>query len=102
MTLALTATLALRPVGAFFFGGIADRFGRRLPMVVNLSLFAVVELLATGFAHTFVQFLLIRAVSRRGDGRAVGRGRFAGDGKSADTLSRRTERAAAAGPAIRN
>jgi SHS family lactate transporter-like MFS transporter len=61
MTLALTATLALRPVGAFFFGGIADRFGRRLPMVVNLSLFAVVEL-ATGFAHTFVQFLLIRAV----------------------------------------
>src|ERR1700749_4981898 len=29
MTLALTATLALRPVGAFFFGGIADRFGRR-------------------------------------------------------------------------
>jgi len=61
MTLALTATLALRPVGAFFFGGIADRFGRRLPMMVNLCLFAVVEL-ATGFAHGFVQFLVVRAV----------------------------------------
>jgi SHS family lactate transporter-like MFS transporter len=61
MTLALTATLALRPMGAFFFGGIADRFGRRIPMIVNLVLFAVVEL-ATGFGHSFVQFLLIRAV----------------------------------------
>ena len=61
MTLALTATLALRPVGAFFFGGIADRVGRRIPMIVNLVLFAVVEL-ATGFGHSFVQFLLIRAV----------------------------------------
>ena len=61
MTLALTATLALRPVGAFLFGGVSDRFGRRVPMIVNLCLFAVVEL-ATGFAHSFVQFLCIRAV----------------------------------------
>jgi SHS family lactate transporter-like MFS transporter len=61
MTLALTATLALRPIGAFFFGGISDRFGRRLPMIVNLCLFAVVEL-ATGFAHTFIEFLIIRAI----------------------------------------
>jgi MFS transporter, SHS family, lactate transporter len=60
MTLALTATLALRPGGAFFFGGIADRYGRRIPMAVNLCIFAVVEL-ATGFAHGFVQFLVIRA-----------------------------------------
>ena len=61
MTLALTATLALRPVGAFFFGGIADRYGRRIPMIVNLCIFAVVEL-TTGFAHGFVQFLVIRAL----------------------------------------
>ena len=61
MTLALTATLAFRPVGAFFFGGISDRFGRRLPMVVNLCLFAVVEL-ATAFAPSFAAFLAIRAV----------------------------------------
>lgn len=61
MTLALTVTLALRPAGAFLLGGISDRFGRRIPMIVNLCLFAVVEL-ATGFAHSFVQFLCIRAV----------------------------------------
>jgi MFS transporter, SHS family, lactate transporter len=61
MTLALTATLAFRPVGAFFFGGISDRFGRRLPMVINLCLFSIVEL-ATSFAHSFVAFLIIRAV----------------------------------------
>jgi SHS family lactate transporter-like MFS transporter len=61
MTLALTATLALRPVGAFFFGAFADRFGRRLPMIVNLCLFSVAEL-ATGCAHNFVQFLLIRGL----------------------------------------
>ncbi|MGH9605856.1 MAG: MFS transporter [Terracidiphilus sp.] len=60
MTLALTATLAFRAVGAFVFGGVADRFGRRLPMIVNLCLFAVVEL-ATGLARNFEQFLLIRA-----------------------------------------
>jgi MFS transporter, SHS family, lactate transporter len=61
MTLALTATLALRPVGALLFGGLSDRFGRRIPLVVNLCLFAVVEL-ATGFARSFSEFLLIRAV----------------------------------------
>jgi SHS family lactate transporter-like MFS transporter len=61
MTLALTATLALRPAGAFVFGALSDRFGRRLPMILNLSLFAVVEL-TTGFAHSFIQFLLIRAL----------------------------------------
>jgi SHS family lactate transporter-like MFS transporter len=61
MTLALTATLIFRPIGAFFFGGISDRFGRRLPMIINLCLFAAVEL-ATAFAHSFVAFLLIRAL----------------------------------------
>ncbi len=61
MTLALTATLALRPVGALLFGVLADRCGRRLPMIVNLCLFAVVEL-ATGFVHSFVHFLLIRGL----------------------------------------
>jgi SHS family lactate transporter-like MFS transporter len=61
MTLALTATLALRPLGAFVFGGIADRYGRRLPMIVNMCLFAIVEL-ATGFARSYAQFLLVRAV----------------------------------------
>jgi SHS family lactate transporter-like MFS transporter len=61
MALTAWATLALRPVGAFFFGAISDRFGRRIPMVANLCLFAVVEL-ATGFAPNFATFLALRAV----------------------------------------
>ena len=61
VALALTATLAFRPVGAFLFGLIADRYGRRLPLTLNLVLFAIVEL-STGFAHSFAQFLLIRAI----------------------------------------
>lgn len=61
MALTAWATLALRPVGAFLFGGISDRFGRRIPMVINLCLFAVIEL-ATGFAHSFTQFIVIRAL----------------------------------------
>ncbi len=60
MTVALTATLAFRAIGALVFGGIADRFGRRLPMIVNLCLFAAVEL-ATAFTHNFAQFLAVRA-----------------------------------------
>ena len=61
VALALTATLALRPVGAFFFGLIADRYGRRLPLALNLLLFAIVEVF-TGFAHSFVEFLVVRAI----------------------------------------
>ena len=61
VSLALTATLALRPVGAFLFGLIADRYGRRMPIAVNFLLFAVVEL-CTGFAHSFTMFLIIRAI----------------------------------------
>ncbi|HEV2484074.1 MAG TPA: MFS transporter [Terracidiphilus sp.] len=61
VALALTATLAFRPIGAFIFGLIADRYGRRLPLAINLLAFAVVEVF-TGLAHTFGQFILIRAV----------------------------------------
>jgi SHS family lactate transporter-like MFS transporter len=61
VALSAWATLAFRPAGAFLFGGISDRFGRRLPMVANLCLFAVVEL-ATGFAPNFAAFLVLRAV----------------------------------------
>src|SRR5690242_3240843 len=32
LALTLTVTLAFRPVGAFIFGLLADRYGRRLPL----------------------------------------------------------------------
>jgi SHS family lactate transporter-like MFS transporter len=61
MALTAAATLALRPVGAFLFGFLSDRYGRKLPLIVNLCLFSAIEL-ATGFAHTFTSFILIRAL----------------------------------------
>ena len=57
----LTLTLAFRPVGAFIFGLLADRYGRRLPLMIDLVFYAVVEV-ATGFAQDFRTFLILRAL----------------------------------------
>jgi MFS transporter, SHS family, lactate transporter len=57
----ITLTLAFRPVGAFIFGLMADRYGRRIPLMVDLVFYSVVEVL-TGFAHSFTVFLVLRAL----------------------------------------
>ena len=54
-------TLAFRPVGAFLFGLLADRYGRRLPLMIDLLFYSVVEV-ATGFAPNFTTFLVLRAL----------------------------------------
>jgi SHS family lactate transporter-like MFS transporter len=61
ITLSLTLTLAFRPVGAFIFGLMADRYGRRLPLIIDLVFFSVVEVL-TGLAPNFTTFLVLRAL----------------------------------------
>src|SRR5690349_16934781 len=40
----MTATLAMRPLGAVLFGLLADRYGRRLPLMGNVIFFSVIEL----------------------------------------------------------
>jgi len=35
----ITATLAMRPFGALLFGMLADRFGRRKPLIANIIFF---------------------------------------------------------------
>jgi SHS family lactate transporter-like MFS transporter len=57
----ITLTLAFRPVGAFIFGLMADRYGRRIPLMVDLVFYSVVEV-ATGFAHSFMVFLVLRSL----------------------------------------
>src|ERR1700722_5031422 len=52
IALSITATLAFRPVGAFFFGLLADRYGRRLPLMLDLVFYSIVEV-ATGFARSY-------------------------------------------------
>ena len=56
-----TATLALRPVGALIFGLLADRFGRRIPLMANVIYFSVIEMLC-GFAPSYKFFLVLRAL----------------------------------------
>ena len=57
----LTATLAMRPLGAVLFGLLADRYGRRLPLMGNVIFFSVIELLC-GFAPNYTTFLVLRAL----------------------------------------
>jgi SHS family lactate transporter-like MFS transporter len=61
VSLSLLLTLAFRPVGAFIFGLMADRYGRRLPLMIDLVFYSVVEV-ATGFAPNFTVFLILRAL----------------------------------------
>ncbi|HTC95610.1 MAG TPA: MFS transporter [Terriglobales bacterium] len=53
------ATLAMRPLGALLFGLLADRYGRRLPLMANVIYFAVIEVLC-GFATNYPTFLILR------------------------------------------
>jgi SHS family lactate transporter-like MFS transporter len=61
MATVTTATLALRPVGALVFGLMADRWGRRLPLMLNLVFYSVIQVFS-GLAHSFGTFLLLRAL----------------------------------------
>ena len=61
VALSVTLTLAFRPVGAFLFGLMADRYGRRLPLMIDLVFYSVVEV-ATGFSRNFTTFLILRAL----------------------------------------
>ena len=58
---AITLTLMLRPLGALIFGIVADRFGRRGPLMINIVIYSFLELLS-GFAPNFTIFLVLRAL----------------------------------------
>lgn len=57
----LTVTLALRPVGALFFGTLADRHGRRLPLALCVAFFTLFTVLS-GYAPNYWVFLVMRAL----------------------------------------
>ena len=61
IALVITMTLLFRPVGGFVFGLIADRYGRRLPLMINVGTFAVAEIL-TGLAPNYTSLLIVRAL----------------------------------------
>jgi MFS transporter, SHS family, lactate transporter len=54
-------TLAFRPLGALIFGWFADRYGRRVPLMVDIGLFSFLELL-TAFSPNLTFFIVVRAL----------------------------------------
>src|SRR5436189_2988655 len=61
IALTIAVTLAFRPVGAFIFGLLADRYGRRLPLIIDLIFYSIVEVL-TGLAPNYTTFMILRAL----------------------------------------
>ena len=61
ITEAIFVTLAMRPVGAFLFGLMADRYGRRPTLMVDIIAYSVFEL-ASAFAPSLKVFLIMRAL----------------------------------------
>jgi len=70
---AITLTLLMRPVGAFIFGLLGDKFGRRLPLMADIIFYSLMELL-TAFAPNFTVFLILRALFGIGMGGEWGLG----------------------------
>src|SRR5271165_160424 len=58
---AVLLTLAMRPVGAFFFGRLADRFGRKPTLMWNIMAYSMLEM-ASGVAPSMSALLVLRAL----------------------------------------
>jgi MFS transporter, SHS family, lactate transporter len=61
VTFAILLTLAMRPIGAYFFGRAADRWGRRPTLMVDVLLYSAIEF-ASGFAPSLTVLLVLRAI----------------------------------------
>ena len=70
---AITATLMARPLGAFLFGFLGDKFGRRIPLMIDIVFYSLMELL-TAFAPNFTVFLVLRVLFGIGMGGEWGLG----------------------------
>src|SRR2546423_12540102 len=69
----ITLTLMMRPLGAFIFGLLGDRFGRRIPLMIDIIFYSVMELL-TAFAPNYTVLLIFRALYGIGMGGEWGLG----------------------------
>ncbi len=73
LSYAITLTLAMRPVGAFIFGLLGDRFGRRIPLMIDIIFYSLMELL-TAFSPNYTTLLIFRALYGIGMGGEWGLG----------------------------
>ena len=61
VSLCITLTLALRPLGALVFGRLAERYGRRPVLMADVLLFSVFEV-ASAFAPSLTVLFILRAL----------------------------------------
>ena len=83
----ITITLAMRPVGAVVLGSLADRYGRRRPLIACVLYFSIITAL-TPFAPSYCG---IRCAARslwNRHGRVLGHRRFFGHGELSQALAR--------------
>jgi Arabinose efflux permease len=59
VSIAIMLTLAVRPIGALIFGRLAEKFGRRPILMLNILFFSIFELLSA-WSPTFTTFLVLR------------------------------------------
>jgi SHS family lactate transporter-like MFS transporter len=57
----ITVTLITRPLGALVLGALADRYGRRGPLIACVLFFSIVSAM-TPFAPSYRAFLILRAL----------------------------------------
>ncbi|RIA47130.1 SHS family lactate transporter-like MFS transporter [Hephaestia caeni] len=61
VSVAIFLTLAARPFGALFFGLLADKFGRRPILMIDVTLFSLFSF-ASAFAPSLVALLILRTL----------------------------------------
>jgi len=61
VSLAIMLTLAVRPVGALLFGRLAEKYGRRPILMLNIIAFTIFELLSA-WSPTLIWFLVFRVI----------------------------------------
>jgi MFS transporter, SHS family, lactate transporter len=73
VTLATTLTLGFRPVGAFIFGRLADRYGRRPILMLNIAIYSIFSA-STAFVPDLLTFFIVRSLFGIGMGGVWGIG----------------------------
>ena len=73
VALATTLTLGFRPVGAFIFGRLADRYGRRPILMFNIAVYSLFSA-STAFVGDLTTFFIVRSLFGIGMGGVWGIG----------------------------
>ncbi len=79
VTLAILLTLAVRPIGALLLGRLAEKFGRKPILMLNIVMFSLFELLSAS-APNITVFLLLRVLYGVAMGGDLGGSIVTGDG----------------------